>query len=203
MFSVRRRYDNFMARYRVRYLAMKFASVLRAARVAAGLTQSELGERAGVARPNVTAYESGRREPLFDSAIELLEAAGAGVSITAPTVWRWSEGRRPYAVPSALWRLSPDAALGVFDPAVHVWWSGPERTFDLSVRSDRLRAYEIVLREGAPADIEGVVDGVLLCDAWPDLVLPAELRAAWRDVIMSNAGRAVGEGVGVVEVVAS
>ena len=36
----------------------------------------------------------------------------------------------------------------------------------------RPRAYEIVLREGTPSD-EGVVDGVLLCEAWPDLVLPA------------------------------
>jgi len=32
----------------------------------------------------------------------------------------------------------------------------------------RLRAYELVLRDGAPADIESIVDGVLLCDAWPE-----------------------------------
>lgn len=162
---------------------VSFASVLRAARLAAGLTQAELGERAGMARPNVTAYESGRREPLFESALVLLAAADASVSIEAPPAWRWTGGRRPYAVPSRLWRLQPADALGVFEPAVHVWWSGPPRAFDLSVRSERLRAYEIVLREGGPSDIEAVIDGVLLCEAWPDLVLPEELRSAWADLI--------------------
>ena len=46
-----------------------------------------------------------------------------------------------------------------------------------------MRAYEIVLREGTSIDIEGVVDGVLLCEAWPDLVLPATLRAAWEPLV--------------------
>lgn len=169
-----------------------FATVLRAARVAAGLTQAALGERAGVARPNVTAYESGRREPLFDSALLILAAAGASVSIEAPPAWRWTEGRRPYAVPSPLWRLGPTDALGEFEPTVHVWWSGPPRTFDLSVRADRLRAYEIVLREGAPADIEAVVDGVLLCEAWPDPVLPRELRSAWANLVTEGSAAEAG-----------
>lgn len=165
---------------------VSFASVLRAARLATGLTQAELGKRAGMARPNITAYESGRREPLFESALVLLAAAGASVSIEAPPAWRWTGGRRPYAVPSRLWRLQPSEALSIFEPAVHVWWSGPPRAFDLSVRSERLRAYEIVLREGAPSDIEAVIDGVLLCEAWPDLVLPDELRSAWADLISGD-----------------
>jgi hypothetical protein len=40
-----------------------------------------------------------------------------------------------------------------------------------------------VLREGAPADLLRFVDGALLVDAWPDLVLPRELRTAWQPVI--------------------
>jgi transcriptional regulator with XRE-family HTH domain len=164
---------------------IEFASTLRSARVASGLTQVELSERSGVARPNITAYESGRREPLFHSAVELLEAAGAEVVVEASVVWSWTEGRRPYAVPSRLWRLAPRRALGRFDPGAHLWWSGPPRSFDLAVREDRLRAYAIVLREGAPADIEQVVDGVLLYEAWADLVLPRELSAAWNPLIVS------------------
>jgi hypothetical protein len=39
--------------------------------------------------------------------------------------------------------------------------------------------YEIVLREGGPTDILTYVDGVLLAELWPDLVLPQEVRAAW------------------------
>ncbi|MEO5534142.1 MAG: helix-turn-helix domain-containing protein [Pseudolysinimonas sp.] len=36
---------------------------IRALRVAAGLTQAELAERAGTARPNIAAYESGAKTP--------------------------------------------------------------------------------------------------------------------------------------------
>ena len=60
---------------------------------------------------------------------------------------------------------------------------GPCPRFDLADRSDRCRAYELVLREGTPADIASVVDGALLVDAWPDLILPTELRQAWQNLI--------------------
>jgi hypothetical protein len=39
--------------------------------------------------------------------------------------------------------------------------------------------YEIVLREGTAEDILAYVDGALLVDAWPELVLPAPIRRAW------------------------
>lgn len=163
---------------------MRFADTLRSVRHVAGLTQAELGARAGVARPNVVAYEAGRREPLFESAVGLLSAAGAEVKVEPPLVWSWTHGLRPYAVPSRLWRLAPEVALRQFEPGLALWWSGLPRTFDLSDRSERCRLYEIVLREGRPADIESVIDGVLLCEAWPDLVLPRGLAAAWAPLIV-------------------
>lgn len=162
---------------------MKFAETLRSVRLGAGLTQAELGFRAGVARPNVAAYEGGRRQPLFDSAVELLGAAGAHLVVEPPVMWTWTDDLRPYAVPSRLWRLPVAAALGSFEPGVTLWWSGPSRTFDLARRGDRLRLYEIVLREGRSTDIESVVDGLLLCEAWPDLVLPRRLEAAWAPLV--------------------
>lgn len=171
---------------------VRFADTLRSVRRAAGLTQAELGVRAGVARPNVAAYEAGRREPLFESAVGLLGAAGAEINIEPPLVWSWTEGLRPYAVPSRLWRLAPEVALRRFEPGVTLWWSGPPRTFDLSERAERCRLYEIVLREGRPVDIEGIVDGVLLCEAWPDLVVPRGLAAAWTPLVVperQTAGR--------------
>ncbi|MCB1029586.1 MAG: helix-turn-helix transcriptional regulator [Microthrixaceae bacterium] len=151
------------------------------------MTQADVADRSGVARPNIVAYESGRREPLFRNALDLLGAAGAQVVVELPVVWSWTEGRRPYAVPSRLWRLPPSEALQRFEPGHHVWWSGPPRVFDLALRADRLRAYEIVLREGSPRDIEGVVDGVLLCEAWSDLVLPPSLRVAWSRLVLDPA----------------
>lgn len=166
---------------------MGFADTLRRTRTIAGLTQAELGARARVARPNVAAYEAGRREPLFHSAVTLLEAAGAEVHVDPPVTWSWTDGLRPYAVPSRLWRLDPVDALGTYEPESNVWWSGPSRRFELADRRARCNAYEIVLREGGPVDIEGVVDGVLLCEAWPDLVLPRALRTAWSPLVTSNA----------------
>ena len=137
----------------------------------------------------MAAYEAGRREPLFESAVALLDAAGAEVVIEGPVAWTWTSGLRPYAVPGRLWRLAPEVALRSFEPGLTLWWSGPAPTFDLARRDERCRLYEVVLREGGPADIEGLVDGVLLCEAWPDLVLPRELAAAWAPLVGRSPGR--------------
>jgi len=162
---------------------MRFAETLRSVRHEAGLTQSDLARLADIARPNITAYESGRREPRVATATVLLAAAGATWRVDRPILWRWTEGRRLYAVPSRLWRLPAGVALRSFEAGTHLWWSGPPRHFDLAQRRDRLRAYEIILREGTPEDITSTVDGVLLCEAWADLVLPVELRSAWEPVV--------------------
>jgi transcriptional regulator with XRE-family HTH domain len=163
--------------------SMMFAHVLSQARRAAGLTQAEVSARSGVARPNIAAFESGRREPRWKSAVLTLEATGATISIEQPITWSWTNGRRPYAVPTGLWRLPIVDAVRVLTPGFHLWWSGPSPQFDLADRSARCRAYELVLREGTPDDIASVVDGVLLIDAWPDLILPVELRRAWQHLI--------------------
>jgi hypothetical protein len=36
----------------------------------------------------------------------------------------------------------------------------------------RARFYELVLREGSPANVLTYIDGALLVDLWPDIVLP-------------------------------
>jgi len=162
---------------------MMFGTILRAAREAAQLTQSELAARTEIARPNITAYEAGRREPLFSTAETLLAATGASWRIAAPVTWSWSPTLRPYAIPSHLWRLPPADALRQIETATHLWWSGPPRTFDLTQRRQRLRAYEIVLREGGPDDIATTIDEVLLHEVWPDLVLPRDLRRSWQPLM--------------------
>lgn len=162
---------------------MEFSTALKEARLAAALTQAEVAAMTGIARPNIAAYEAGRREPRIPTAQNLLNAVGATLQITAPPIWHWTQTRRPYAIPSHLWRLPTPTALRQFEAPIHLWWSGPPRTFDLSQRGDRLRAYEVVLREGTPQDIVGIVDGLLLCETWPDLVLPADLRRPWQSLI--------------------
>lgn len=162
---------------------MLFAKVLSQARSAAGLTQAEVSALSGVARPNIAAFESGRREPRWNTAVLTLEATGATLDIEQPVTWSWTNGRRPYAIPSGLWRLPIVDAFQVLTPGFHLWWSGPSPQFDLADRSERCRTYELILREGTPNDIASVVDGALLVDAWPDLILPAELRQAWQHLI--------------------
>ncbi len=123
--------------------------------------------------------------------MSLLGATGASVIVEPPVAWTWTDDLRPCAVPSRLWRLPNSEALRPVEAGVHLWWSGPRRTFELADRSQRLRLYEIDLREGRPVDIEGIVDGLLLCDAWSDLVLPAKLRGAWAPLIVTPGGLTV------------
>ncbi len=167
---------------------MQFAELLRSARHASGLTQAELGARGGVARPNIAAYEAGRRQPLFHSGIDLLRVAGAHLCVEPPVEWSWVGNIRPVAVPSRLWRLPAARALGSFEPGISLWWSGPPRTFELAHRPDRLRVYEMVLREGRPSDIEPIVDGLLLCEAWHDLVLPRRVSEGWMSLVADAVG---------------
>ena len=58
------------------------ARLVRQARRAAGLTQTELANRAGVAQSVVSAYEHGHREPGVASLNRLLRAAGYRLTIT-------------------------------------------------------------------------------------------------------------------------
>lgn len=88
-------------------------------------------------------------------------------------------------VADRLWRLPISNALADVTLPLGLNWSKPGATFRLSDRRQRARCYEIVLREGAPADLLQYVDGALLVDLWPELVLPRDLRAAWQPVIDS------------------
>lgn len=88
---------------------------------------------------------------------------------------------RVVAVSSTLPR-SPQAFARVRLP-LHLNWSEPDRIFDLRDRTQRVRLYEIVLREGGPRDILAYVDGALLLDLWDDLVLPLDVREAWTPIV--------------------
>lgn len=68
------------------------AALLKRARQLAGLTQSQLAERAGVAAPTVSAYETGRRDPTVTSLVRLLDAAGVDLALQESETAR--RGRR-------------------------------------------------------------------------------------------------------------
>ena len=51
-------------------------SLLRRARVSAGMSQAELAVRAGVAQSVISAYEAGRRQPALPTLARLIDATG-------------------------------------------------------------------------------------------------------------------------------
>jgi transcriptional regulator with XRE-family HTH domain len=160
---------------------MEPGPLLARARRRAHLSQDELAQRAGTSRPTLSSYEHGHRSPTLSTATRILAAADH--ELTAVPIIRFDElttrRGRTIAVPSHLPRLSPAQALATVQLPLHLHWSAPPRSFDLRDRAQRARVYEIVLREGGPADILDYVDGVLLAELWADLVLPQEVRAAW------------------------
>src|SRR5438105_6418849 len=64
-------------------------SLVREARRRAGLSQKELGRRAGVTQSVVSAYESGARQPSLPTLERLVRAAGCELNIAV-------RGRRPH-----------------------------------------------------------------------------------------------------------
>ena len=159
--------------------------LLAEARRRARLSQEELARRASTSRPTLSSYEHGHRSPTLSTAARILAAADH--ELTTVPIMRFDERTtrrgRTIAVPSHLPRLSPAHALATVQLPLHLHWSTPRRSFDLRDRTQRARVYEIVLREGGPTDILTYVDGMLLAELWPDLVLPREVRVAWAPLV--------------------
>lgn len=160
-------------------------TLLTTARTEAGLSVAELARLAGTSRPTVSAYEHGRVSPTVDTLQRLLAVTGNHLAI-APTL-RWRQvpaGRGRIAfVPDRLPDLPARQALRATELPLHLDWSSPTRAVRLSDRRQRLQAYEVVLREGRPVDIESIVDGALLVDGWDEMVLPRALRDAWQPLV--------------------
>lgn len=161
------------------------ASLLTEVRERAGLTITELARRSATSRPTLSAYEHGRVSPTLETVKRVVAAAGQDLRAVRVPEWKpIPVGRgRVAAVPDELPRLELREAVATIDLPLHIDWSSQNRSVDLSNRSQRLRAYEVILREGRQRDIERYVDGALLVDAWDELVLPRAIRAAWDPVI--------------------
>lgn len=88
----------------------------------------------------------------------------------------WS---RPVALPDDFGSPSHNPEHGVVTLPVNVFWSGPERQWDLENRRQRIQVYEMVLTEGTEDDVRRFIDIDELIRLWPDLWLPRHVRAAW------------------------
>ena len=171
--------------YLIRYGVVMSSGLLERVRRAAGLSQDELASRAGTSRTTLSAYEHGRKSPNMTTVDRLL--ASAGFELTAEPQVTFSEIEmrrgRPIFVADRLWRLPIGQAFATVTLPLGLNWSRPGAVFALSDRRQRARCYEIVLREGMPADMLRLVDGALLVDLWVDMVIPREVRSAWQPLI--------------------
>jgi len=168
---------------------MAAIGLLTRVRRAAGLSQGELARRAHTSRPTLSAYEHGRKSPTLATAERLLAEAGYQLSAEPRITFTDHLDRRgrAHAVPNRLPRLPLAQAMAAVRVPLHLEWSNPDRTIQLSDRHERARLYEIVLREGGPTDILTYIDGALLVDLWPDIVLPKDIRNAWTPVVEARA----------------
>ena len=172
---------------------MSGGDLLRRVRRAAGLSQQELASRAGTSRTAVSAYEHGHKSPSLDTVERLLSSSGYELDVRATTTFTSVAGARGRAllVPDRLPQLAPERALATVTLPLALNWSQPGRVFRLAVRAERARVYEVVLREGSSEDVLRYIDGALLVDLWPELVLPRDVRAAWSPLIAAVLGSAV------------
>jgi len=71
---------------------------------------------------------------------------------------------------------------GVVELPLRLFWSSPDRTFDLGRPFMRRWLYQTVLREASrPEDLTGYLDRGILVALWPELRLPRGVRQAWED----------------------
>lgn len=168
---------------------MTVVGMLAQVRRAAGLSQGELARRAHTSRPTLSAYEHGRKSPTLATAERLLAEAGFQLCAEPRITFTDHADPRghPHPVPDRLPRLPLGEAMATLDVPRHLEWSKSGRHVDLADRHQRARFYEVVLREGGRGDILTYIDGALLVDLWPDLVLPRHIRAAWTRVVENRA----------------
>jgi DNA invertase Pin-like site-specific DNA recombinase len=73
-------------------------------------------------------------------------------------------------------------AAGTVELPLRLFWSAPDRTFDLGKPFMLRSLYETVLREASrPEDLTTYLNGDTLISVWPDLYLPKGVRRAWED----------------------
>ena len=161
------------------------AQLLERVRYESALSHSERAALGGTSRTTLSAYEHRRKSPTLATVERLLDSVGYDLSFEARVQFSEHPMRRgrPIFVPDRLWRLQILDAFTTVHLPIELNWSKPGATFALTNRRQRARCYEIVLREGMPADILKYIDGAFLVDLWSELVIPREIRAAWQPVI--------------------
>jgi hypothetical protein len=110
-------------------------------------------------------------------ALAFLRALAVGRQASPPSA---SPRRlRPVIVPDSLDDLKGPRS-GVVELPITLFWSLPDRRFDLGSRCQAIGMYLAVLDAARnPGDLAAYLNGELLADLWPDLHLTRAKRAPW------------------------
>lgn len=151
--------------------------LLKRARLAAGKSQMDVAWLSGTSRPTLSAYEHGRKSPTLATATRILRATGHDLAIQPRVGFdeHHTDRGEAFTVPDRLFRLPVHQAFA----RIRV----RDVDYDLADRAQRRLAYQMILAAGKSEDILDHVDGALLTDLWPELILPAEVRDAWQPLI--------------------
>lgn len=158
--------------------------ILQVARRAARLTQAELARRAGTSQATLSAYERGTKSPAVKVTERILNAAGLELFLRPWVDFeeRHVRGVQAFWFPNVLWSVAPPDCFATLHAPDMINMT-EQSTWDLRDRTDRARAYEILIRRGLPQSMIRWLDGGLLVDLWDELDLPRPIRSAWRPAI--------------------
>jgi transcriptional regulator with XRE-family HTH domain len=158
--------------------------ILQVARRVAGLSQAELAERAGTSQATLSAYERGAKSPALKVAERILNAMDLEFSIRPHVDFkeRHVRGVQAFWFPNMLWTVGPPDCFATLKIPDLINYT-EQNEWDLRDRTDRARAYEILIRRCLPQQMIRWLDGALLIDLWDDLNLPAPIRSAWKPAI--------------------
>jgi predicted nucleotidyltransferase/DNA-binding XRE family transcriptional regulator len=118
-------------------MAQTAASTIRGARARAGLTQTELAAKANIAQSVVSAYESSKREPSFETLRRLVAATGFDLDMVLIP-----------ATPKSSRRQSVEQNRVRLHRALHEFGASNVRLFGSVARGD----------DGSESDIDLLVD---------------------------------------------
>jgi len=167
-------------------------TVIETARRAAALSQRRLAEIARTQQSSVSEYERRRKSPTLEVVERLLEAADHELAVKPMVFWELVEDPEvgSFWVPDKLWAVPVPKCFAVVQAWKYVFpaeattaWTRYLRTWDLSVTSERIDYYQLVVQHGIHKMVEDSVDGLLLVQAWPEMTLPLPVRRAWQPLI--------------------
>jgi DNA invertase Pin-like site-specific DNA recombinase len=105
--------------------------------------------------------------------------ADPGLPAAVWTRYQSRPGRRALVAASLADLRGP--TKGTMELPLRLFWSGPDRTFDLGDPAGLRSVYEIVLGEAIRAEELAYLNGDKLAEVWRDLYLPKGVRQAWEE----------------------